>query len=128
MLARSYVKSMVRRLTETCGRVERGIVKPDPGERRLTPVSRKIAQSDGLSFIREAPRGDQWGRGFLCSGSSITGMREVQMTRDCVHDWQKEYYGWRFSKCEVFVAFGCEPWAFFDESMTMTVTNRLTTI
>ena len=55
------------------------------------------------------------GRGFLCSGSSITGMREVQMTRDCVHDWQKEYYGWRCSKCEVFVAFGCEPWAFFDE-------------
>jgi hypothetical protein len=27
------------------------------------------------------------------------------------HDFAKEYYGYRCKKCDLFFAFGCEPWS-----------------
>ncbi len=26
------------------------------------------------------------------------------------HDFQEGYYGWYCTKCDIFYAFGCEPW------------------
>ena len=26
------------------------------------------------------------------------------------HDWEETYYGYKCKKCDLFIAFGCEPW------------------
>jgi len=88
---------------------EKGYLKGrhEAGESREVPV-----------FPQEVLDGIAQGRKDVAEGRTvpIEDVRErISQESDCEHTWIEEYYGYRCSKCDCFVAYGCEPWAYFDE-------------
>lgn len=36
----------------------------------------------------------------------------------CTHEWEEDYYGVRCKICRAFIPYGCEPWAYTDDSFS----------